>query len=216
MDRVIERTSFADRADQLAYFREVDTYLSELFSLAHASRRAVDEVQGRIDRRDKQKGLGFNQRADAQKRLDDEIARLKAELPPLTKALADARMLARVENDRLYGGWSRFFLVQHIHKSMYCSSFRPSTRIGWLPSVSGLTEEEAVAEHGETLCTICYPSAPTHLTKRLEFVDPNVCTAPRDPDGKASNPRAYSRWATCTAGHRVSVTSTGKLRKHKK
>lgn len=59
-----------------------------------------------------------------------------------------------------YRGWTRFFLVQHIHNTMHCSSFRWNTRIGWLPNVSGLTEQEAVAEYGATLCTKCFKSAP--------------------------------------------------------
>lgn len=67
-----------------------------------------------------------------------------------------------------YTGWSRFFLVTsspgHIHRSMSCSTCRPTTRYGWLPAVSGANEAEAVAEYGPTLCTVCYPSAPTEYT----------------------------------------------------
>ena len=59
-----------------------------------------------------------------------------------------------------YKGWRRFFLVKHIHSSQHCSSFRPTTRVGWLPQVSGLTEAEAVAEYDATLCTKCFSSAP--------------------------------------------------------
>lgn len=66
------------------------------------------------------------------------------------------------------GRWSRFFLVTssagHIHSSMDCSTCRATTEFAWLPTVSGLTEVEAVAEHGPTLCSVCFPSAPVGWT----------------------------------------------------
>lgn len=85
---------------------------------------------------------------------------LTVEVEELT-AQANALSNAAKELDReLYTGWTRFFLVKHIHNSQHCSSFRWNTRIAWLPSVSGLTEVEAVSEYGETLCTKCFASAP--------------------------------------------------------
>jgi hypothetical protein len=77
----------------------------------------------------------------------------------------------REEIDELeqgYTGWSRFFLVTssngHIHSSMHCSSCRITTRFGWLPQLSGKGEAEAVKECGPTLCTVCFPEAPTEYT----------------------------------------------------
>lgn len=69
--------------------------------------------------------------------------------------------------------WSRFFLVVggHIHSSMNCSTCNRSgkaTAFAWLPEISGLTEEEAVAAHGAILCTTCYPSAPLAWTDFYE------------------------------------------------
>lgn len=67
-----------------------------------------------------------------------------------------------------YEGWTRFYLVRasngHIHSSMSCSTCYASTDYGWLVDVSGLTEAEAVAAHGERLCTVCYPTAPSAWT----------------------------------------------------
>jgi hypothetical protein len=61
-------------------------------------------------------------------------------------------------------GWSRFFLVTssagHVHRSMACSTCRPTTTYGWLPELSGQTEAQAVAELGPALCSVCFPSAP--------------------------------------------------------
>lgn len=68
----------------------------------------------------------------------------------------------------LYTGWSRFFLVTntngHVHSSMSCSTCFSTTTFGWLPQLSGLTEVEAVADQGEILCSICFPSAPVAWT----------------------------------------------------
>ena len=76
--------------------------------------------------------------------------------------------LAAEELERTYTGWSRFFLVTsspgHVHSSMYCSTCRPTTTYGWLPELSGKDEPEAVAELGPTLCSVCFPSAPTEWT----------------------------------------------------
>ncbi len=62
--------------------------------------------------------------------------------------------------------WSRFFLVVtngqgHVHRDRNCSTCFPTTRYGWLPALSGATETEAVAEYGEQMCTVCFPSAPS-------------------------------------------------------
>jgi hypothetical protein len=43
---------------------------------------------------------------------------------------------------------------------MHCSSCRPTTTYGWLPDLSGKTENEAVAAHGPALCSVCFPTAP--------------------------------------------------------
>jgi hypothetical protein len=132
---------------------------------------------------------------------------------------ADALRKAAVDLDaELYTGWPRFFLVKHIHSSQHCSSFRPTTRIGWLPKVSGLTEVEAVGEYGESLCTICYPSAPVELTTKA--LDPSLCTGSgkyHSTEHLTGRENAYSyasgycpdclRWNT--------LTKSGNMRKHK-
>lgn len=65
-----------------------------------------------------------------------------------------------------HGRWTRFFAVAggHIHSSSLCQSLRPTTRIGWLPELSGKTEQEAVDRYGSVLCTFCFPSAPVAWT----------------------------------------------------
>ena len=82
--------------------------------------------------------------------------------------VAAAARQALTEAEADYRGWSRFFLVQntngHIHSSLHCSTCRWDTDFAWLPELSGLTEVDAVAEYGEILCSICFPSAPVEWT----------------------------------------------------
>ena len=146
-------------------------------------------------------------------RIEVAIAAKREQAAAITAEAEPLRDAARALDAELYEGWARFFMVQHIHASAHCSSFRSTTRVGWLPSVSGLTEAEAVAEHGSTLCTICFPSAPVELT----MPKPDDSCAGRVDTSKPSR-RGYYRgnWATCSeCGDRVALTTTGKLRKHK-
>jgi hypothetical protein len=90
----------------------------------------------------------------AEARIETLIARrvvLEAEIAPLNALYRAHR-------------WSRFFLVTndngHVHSSMACSTTFPTTKWAWLPELSGKTERDAVAEYGEKMCTICFPSAP--------------------------------------------------------
>lgn len=85
----------------------------------------------------------------------------------------DTAKAAYDEAAKEYEGWSRFYLVTsskgHIHSSMDCSTCQWTTTFAWLPTVSGLTEAEAVAEHGAILCTVCFPSAPLEHTNQYEL-----------------------------------------------
>lgn len=160
--------------------------------------------------------------AEAEKRGHDFLAEQYA---PKHAAAAERYEAARAEmaaaNDaaqqldkELYTGWTRFYLVQHIHNTTHCSSFRYTTRVQWLPKVSGLTEVEAVSEYGETLCTKCFPDAPVALT--VKAADPTICTGSRDHEAPSRTGYYSGNWAMCTEGHRVTLTSAGNLRKHKK
>lgn len=96
--------------------------------------------------------------------LMDEVAAMRDECKPYDE-----------EFDRR-GGWTRAWLVDnaggHVHRSMECNTCFPTTKFGWLPQVSGLDEDEIVAQAGEAACTICYPSAPAEVLNnpnRLEL-----------------------------------------------
>jgi|6_EtaG_2_1085325.scaffolds.fasta_scaffold84613_2 hypothetical protein len=82
-----------------------------------------------------------------------------------------------------YDGWSRFFAVSggHIHSSMNCStcnrvtnqSGQTFTAFAWLPALSGLTANDAIAAHGHALCSVCFPNAPVSDTnKNVKIADP--------------------------------------------
>lgn len=97
----------------------------------------------------------------------DSYAEALAKLAEREAALAE--LMEREEAlQATYTGWSRFFLVTssagHVHSSTHCSTCRPTTTYGWLPELSGKSEETAVAELGPTLCSVCFPSAPLDWT----------------------------------------------------
>jgi hypothetical protein len=123
------------------------------------------------------------------------------------------------------GCWQRFFLVPdgHIHASQYCSSFRMTTRVGWLPNLSGHDEASAVAEHGAWLCTKCFPSAPVEWTN-AEDVEAAAkasgqCAGSKtfDYDEKTARTGYYTgNYGICShCDARVTLTSSGALRSHK-
>jgi hypothetical protein len=131
------------------------------------------------------------------------------------------------------GRWTRFFLCVsdggHVHK-LPCKTLRPfSTRVAWLPAMSGSTEEQAVAEYGHTMCTVCFPSAPTHpafkrsaekAAKAEAEKAAELCpgSGTTDHDSAHMGYTWVSRWARCNhCGQRVTAAakSSMKLRKHK-
>lgn len=81
----------------------------------------------------------------------------------------------KIHNEfRRRGGWPRYYLVTssqgHIHSSTDCHTCRPTTRYGWMPEYSGLTEQEAISRLGnyaEALCSVCFPNAPVAGKRQL-------------------------------------------------
>jgi hypothetical protein len=203
------------RAEEIAHAREVDTEVARLYGEWHQQHDQVLAVRKRI--RDARKTIA---RFGPSRYVSDRLERDLAHIEALELIDEEYKREADRYNDENYGGWNRFFLVQHIHSSMHCSSFRPTTKVGWLPDVSGLTAEEAVAAHGETLCTKCFPGAPVALT--TPKADPTVCPGsggPYDHEKLTGRERAhYSPAGYCpVCGEWTALTArfSGKLRKHK-
>lgn len=159
-------------------------------------------------------------------------------LERLRKALADidvtiAQTYALSEGPRAVlqkeferrGGWNRFFLVPggHLHSHWSCRTLLPTTLFSWLPELSGLTEDDAVAAHGPLLCTVCFPSAPVEWKRNpselaREAKAATECKGSREHvELDARMARRTSKCATCPVCGKtdVSVTSTWKLRAHK-
>ena len=91
-----------------------------------------------------------------QQRQVDKVEALQA-------ALADK--MAEVDaHEESYTGWDRYFLVTssagHVHRGMSCSTCKPTTTYAPVFTLSAASEAEAIAEMGETLCSVCYPNAP--------------------------------------------------------
>ena len=210
------------RAAEVAHAREVDTKVAALWDVywkhakafAAAEKDFVDATKYAADYRSH--GAFYEASAERQ---EARAARAAVEMAAEKEAAAVAKEVAFDFDAENYGGWQRFFLVEHIHRSQHCSSFRPTTRVGWLPDVSGLTEGEAVAEHGAILCTICFPSAPVEYTKGPE-ADPSLCSGSgkyhstehlTGREHSYSSPSGYCpdclRWNT--------LTKSGAMRKHK-
>jgi hypothetical protein len=136
----------------------------------------------------------------------EKISEIETEISPLQEIYEQHR-------------WSRFFLVTssqgHVHSSMDCSTCFSTTEYGWLPTLSGLTEADAVDQEGAILCSVCFPSAPTEWTTGISKAQAEKDAA------KCSGSGQYAEWtgrnyvACPDCGASVSQTSTGKLRSHK-
>src|SRR5678815_3717959 len=101
---------------------------------------------------------------------------------------------------------------------------RITTLLSWLPELAAKTEDEMVEAYGSHVCTICYPSAPSHAS----FIRDNEeearkaaekaaaeCPGSRSYDHDSSGLMYYQPRARCNHCRQiVSATSTGKLRAH--
>ncbi|ALF01411.1 hypothetical protein SEA_LILPHARAOH_34 [Mycobacterium phage LilPharaoh] len=215
--------------------KAADRILADLYATAYRAEDALKRVTDRVHRvaNDKQVYYGRSpywkmsidealaaaaKTAEGTAWFNIEAAKAIADYPAAKAAFEAANKAIRDHEDAHYKGWLRFFLVQdgHIHRSTYCSSLRPTTRISWLPELSGETEAEAVAAHGAMLCTKCFPSAPVEWTRGK--VDPNACPGGGKAyvEGTRTDPRRRTVYGECSHCHTMQiVTMYGVTRKHK-
>lgn len=151
----------------------------------------------------------------AQRRAADA---LQAHESAMQDVIAARQVIEELEEVwRTHGKWNRFFMVPggHIHSSTACHSLRITTRISWLPQLSGESEAEAVALHGTVLCSKCFSSAQTEWTTQApEPVDPKLCPGSKE-YVRDADMRLYSPRGTCPeCGQWISVTKSGLARKH--
>ena len=91
--------------------------------------------------------------------------------------LAEARLAVQEsENDYQSRPWARYFLVTssdgHIHASTGCSTCnkgKEPTGFALVPYLSGSTVEDAVADLGPALCSICFPAAPVEAQEQARI-----------------------------------------------
>lgn len=120
------------------------------------------------------------------------------------------------------GGWSRFFLVQggHYHRDMTCSTCNKNglrTRFGWNPEMSGMSEDEAIAEFGRraaVLCSVCFPNAPVEMYEKR--ANPNECPGGQYVAGsdRRTGMSTHGECPTCHGRHLINAG--GAVRKHSK
>jgi hypothetical protein len=100
-----------------------------------------------------------------------------ARIEQLRSDIGEAEAIYRQHN------WLRFFKVTssdgHIHNTLYCKSYQRNTTLAWLPSLSGTSVEQAVAEHQEGLCSICFPDAPVAWYEKRDQAERDARAAER-------------------------------------
>lgn len=142
-----------------------------------------------------------------------------------------SELQSKIDNaDRSYAGWARYYRVPggRIHTSVDCRtcnhSWEHPTEFEWLYDLSGKTEKDAVDAYGPVLCTVCYPDAPMEWTdyfeRAAEEKKKTHCPGSGTWDYNLETARlghATGNWGICEhCEQKVSITSTGKLRSHRK
>lgn len=167
---------------------EIDTLLADLYSRDNAARAVLDRSRREIYRAlgnritnirvrivlSDEDLEGFRTRIAEDKNFGYRHGHALKSFDQATETIAALALEeAPLHAEYSRRPWSRFFIVPggHIHSSMHCSTCNrngKATQFGWLPDLSGQTEEEAVAAHGAKLCTTCYPLAPVAWTNFYE------------------------------------------------
>lgn len=200
---------------------QVDTELADLWQTANRAAQRIQDYTKTVED-ERQRGRSED---------DFYVRQYLEKIEEYRRAYGAARVAAR-PGEALYEAqrWSRFFLVTngngHVHSSMECTTCFATTQFAWLPELSGKSEHEAVEAYGESMCTVCFPSAPTdpawiRAAKDREQAEAKKaegrCPGSGTYDHGSEGASYYIRWAVCThCGRRQSITSTGKLRAHKK
>lgn len=141
---------------------------------------------------------------------DAKIVELEAEATPLEREYS-----RRAEMEGVAEGWTRYIVVPggHLHKRA-CHTLTPGrTMVGQVAEASGLDEDEVVGKYDEQACTHCFPDAPVAAKKTP--AEEGLC----EHSGTYADPETYltprGHYCQCACGARPSVTSTGKIRRHK-
>lgn len=203
---------------------EIDHQIAEIEARAYAAMDKISEHRRRANQ--------LGRRASLSEAAAKELEQLKEIIAASNKEAREIRA-ERAPFDAEFsrrGGWNRYFIVEHLHTNSHCSSFRPTTRVGWIPEHSGRSAEEMIEEAGDLICTLCVPDAPVAgkrptiealATKWDKAHSTDQCpgSGTRDwKDGKVRTGYMSGNGGTCIhCGNRVANTSRSSqvIRKHK-
>jgi hypothetical protein len=132
-----------------AHVKVADLAADPRNNYAHASDDCNDNFYAYIGKKAQEKLDALREAVEESERLGDEIA------------AREAVFYANL--------WSRFEVVPggHIHnRNSTCHTLRPTTRVAWIPTLSGDTEADAVAQYGPALCSHCFKSAPVEWQQK--------------------------------------------------
>lgn len=206
--------------------RQIDTRLAEIYQARspleanvaigqNQRRQLFDDEKEAIVQNRPVKLLAIQSRlSDAGDALGDAIAKLRA----FNAVHRDEINL--LEGEYNTRRWSRFFLVTssagHIHSHRNCNTCHLTTQYGWLPDLSGQSEEMMVRKHGEAACTVCFPTAPT-MEGWQESIDRKKAESCTGSGRYVESARGrYPKYTKCDeCSETVSVSRGGKVRKHK-
>lgn len=143
---------------------EIDTRLADLMGKRARVQSLMDGREQSI-RWEKERAEKFGREPIGLGRHEEELDELRVQEADLNNAIfgLTAEFQAR-------GGWNRAFLVTnnggHVHRSMDCSTCRPTTQFHWIVEYADKDESEIVEAAGERACTVCYPTAPVEVLSR--------------------------------------------------
>jgi hypothetical protein len=126
-------------------------------------RRTHAEVEGTV-RQMATHGEPLPVRMGSRQTPGDLLAALRDAEAALTDAAVAVQKMEAIYR-RPFNRWQRFFPCTnrdgHIHASYRnCPTVRWDTAMAWRPDLSGKTVDEAVADLGPALCSVCFPAAP--------------------------------------------------------
>lgn len=197
--------------------KQIDKVLSGLYEQAARPQAMAARIRGRIREREEHPTRhGFGGTVEE---LREELAGYEEKLSELQAKAAPFEAIYTAKP------WARYFLVigydGHVHRGMYCSTCFRTTAFQWLVDLADESMDAMVEKYGEKACTVCFPDAPTS-PKWAAAVERDKAAAAAEAEKfcpqKFQQMKSWSvRWVKCAlCGNTVSVTSTGRLRKHKK
>jgi len=195
---------------------EVDTLAAPLESALAELHARIAEARGnaydaeRKAQRTSSDRLAASYAADAT-RYRDQADELAEHLPAALAAVKPYR-----EEYLRRGTWPRIFWCAanggHAHRSLNCRTLHVTTRMVWLPELSGTDETQLVEQAGEAACTVCYPSAPVDVLARPSTLAPAVADREAAASRKAAKDRERAERAAAKAAKGITAPDGSPLK----